>query len=110
MPERGHTPAHESSYSPQEDDVLAVLTSLVHDSGRPVWAREVRRKLFTQLGHGGSDGRWVAVALKRLAQQGRAVQIRRWRTDTSRWTLPDPGPASAEAAEPATGREPPTLA
>lgn len=70
--------------------MLAVLTELVRKHhGRPVWAHEVGTALFRQLGRGGFDGRWVGPALMRLAAQGRAVRVRRWRTDLSRWTLPE---------------------
>lgn len=79
----------EAAYSrPDERAVLQALGLLVHECKRPVWALEVTRCLVPKQARGGPDGRWVAIALGRLAAQGKVIQVRRWKTGTSRWTLP----------------------
>ncbi len=77
---------------PDEQEVLQALTALVGEYGRPVWALEVTRSLIDAHDQPGLDGRWVATVLSRLASQGKVIQVQRWRTGTSRWTLPTEQP------------------
>lgn len=74
---------------PHEQAVLNALVALVRERGGPVWALEVSRRLAPGRTTSAIDGRWVATVLARLAAQGKVIQVRRWRTGTSRWTLPD---------------------
>jgi hypothetical protein len=88
-PLRVSGPAAAEGYArPDDRMVLQAVSSLVRERNRPVWALEVTRRLIPKQGAGGPDGRWAAIVLARLAAQGEIDQVRRWKTGTSRWTMP----------------------
>jgi hypothetical protein len=83
--------------------VLEALAALVRERGRPVWALEVSRRMLPE-SRTGIDGRWVATVLSRLAAKGQAIQVRRWRSSTSRWTLPSQETTENAAPPPNRGQ------